>query len=78
MPDSHFNIDTTSPEDLRHEAEELDDVAEALRRCADRGHFSKSPHGRGGGLIAALLDRANELRAIAAIKAAKPINKVAT
>ena len=80
MTDSRFNIDTASVEDLCQEAEELDDVADALRRCAARGHcadhvaLSFSPLN----LPAALFDRAADLRALAALKAAKPINKVAT
>ena len=77
-----FDANTAAIEDLRVEAEELDDVAEALQRCADRGHFPKLISirlpGKGWSLIAALREKANELRDLAALKAAEPINKVAT
>ena len=81
MPDSRFNIDTASVEDLRQEAEELDDVAEALLRCADRGHCASHIQDalrQPSSVPAALFDRADELRDLAAFMSANPVNKVAT
>ena len=77
-----FDANTASVEDLRVEAEELDDVADALRRCAARGHcperISMRPPGSGWNLVAALRQKADNLRDLAKLKEAKPINKVAT